>query len=768
MAELNVDEIKQEYKNTIEELINSNKITEAKYMIDEYEKRVKNDIDIFSMKAVIAIIENRFVVAESILDDGLKIDNNNFDMIYNKAYIYEVKNDIKMSIQYYNRAIEMSNSIEKISEMKNIIKNLKCKKSMDELIKKKILIGSPIHQKPNILKEFLSSLDKLNTEEFEIAYIFIDDNENSESSKILNSFLETHREVIICKSENVDNYNCNKNTHFWNEKLIWKVANFKNAMIKKAIELNFDYLFLIDSDLVMHPKTIKQLVLSEKDIISNIFWTKWSPNDEMRLPQVWISDQYVQYYKARNERISNEEVYLRHLQFINELKTPGTYEVGGLGACTLISRNALKSGVNFSEIKNVSFHGEDRHFCIRAQALGFNLYVDTHYPAYHIYREEDLAGVMDFKNKCDSGEFFIKKKISMVHTGLSGSNTMALLKLVPGYIKSKYDIEILRQSNSSQYIKSIMNSDVVIVTEGNYFLNKKTFNEKQKVIDLWHGFPLKAMGYVDKSEEFKDKIEFTWSNVDYITSYSKLFNKVMNKCINIPKDKYIITGAPRNDLLYISDGRSKLENLLKRKLCGKKVIFYMPTYRYTTRGNRVDGGRKWDNIFDIDGLDEKRLNTFLEQNNLFLILKIHPAEEVMVREYIKENSNIHLISSFDLENNDIDLYEILNSADLLITDYSSVYFDYLLLDRPIIFVPNDLEYYNSTRGFLLEPYEKWTPGPKVFNQESLENEILTSLNDNSYYKKQREEILNLVHKNSDGNSSVRVWKFIDKLMSCSE
>jgi hypothetical protein len=63
-----------------------------------------------------------------------------------------------------------------------------------------------------------------------------------------------------------------------------------------------------------------------------------------------------------------------------------------LGACTLISSKALKAGVNFSEIKNVSFWGEDRHFCIRASALGFSLFVDTRLPAYHIYREKDLDG----------------------------------------------------------------------------------------------------------------------------------------------------------------------------------------------------------------------------------------------------------------------------------------------------------------------------------------------------------------------------------------
>ncbi len=71
--------------------------------------------------------------------------------------------------------------------------------------------------------------------------------------------------------------------------------------------------------------------------------------------------------------------------------------MGGVGACTLITKSALSKGVNFKRIKNVTFWGEDIHFCIRAAVLGIPRFVDTHYPAYHIYRESDLAGVEDFK-----------------------------------------------------------------------------------------------------------------------------------------------------------------------------------------------------------------------------------------------------------------------------------------------------------------------------------------------------------------------------------
>ena len=117
------------------------------------------------------------------------------------------------------------------------------------------------------------------------------------------------------------------------------------------------------------------------------------------MPQVWVLDSYTLFEHGPLEKISEKEAYRRMGLFLEQLKKPGVYEVGGLGACTLISKPALQRPVSFKKIKNISFWGEDRHFCIRASAMGLSLFVDTHYPAYHIYRESDLSGVDEFKKK---------------------------------------------------------------------------------------------------------------------------------------------------------------------------------------------------------------------------------------------------------------------------------------------------------------------------------------------------------------------------------
>ncbi|GAB6555788.1 glycosyltransferase family 2 protein [Bacillus mobilis] len=254
----------------------------------------------------------------------------------------------------------------------------------------KILIGTPVHQDPEILKFYLSSLNELNMTNLMVDYCFIDDNIDSQSKFLLEDFKNnSSTNVKIIKSDFHDNYVKTNQNHQWNEHLIWKVANFKNQIIQEALVGNYDYLFFVDSDLVLQKNTLKHLIATDKDIVSEIFWTKWEL-DSIPLPQVWQKDTYTLFNHTPNEQLTPKEIQERTLSFLEMLKKPGTYEVGGLGALTLIKREALEKGVNFNEIKNISFWGEDRHFCIRATVLGIKLFVDTHHPAFHIYRKSDL------------------------------------------------------------------------------------------------------------------------------------------------------------------------------------------------------------------------------------------------------------------------------------------------------------------------------------------------------------------------------------------
>jgi len=262
-----------------------------------------------------------------------------------------------------------------------------------------ILIGSTIRQKPAILKEFLQSLAGLDRFGLKTDCLFIDNNDCPESSQLLKEFRMHGATVFLGTDRPAEPYRCTEETHYWNHTLIWKVAAYKDFILKFALDRSYSHVLIVDSDLILHPMTLKQLLAAGKDIVSEIFWTEWVPGTG-ELPQVWIEGQYS--FHSGGNNLPDDEKNRQAIQLLARLRAPGVYEVGGLGACTLISRNAISRGVSYRRISNVDYWGEDRHFCIRAVVLGFKLYVDTHCPAFHLYRESDLLRLAEYKNKLSS------------------------------------------------------------------------------------------------------------------------------------------------------------------------------------------------------------------------------------------------------------------------------------------------------------------------------------------------------------------------------
>lgn len=265
-------------------------------------------------------------------------------------------------------------------------------------MRKKILLGSPVRQKPEILTEFLRSLTELDTTGLSLGFFFVDDNEDALSSRMLRSFPCGEAGITVAYASDIvpDLSENSYSGHNWDYDLIERVADMKNHIIDAARARDYSHLFFIDSDIVLHPQSLKQLLSDEKDIVANIFWTRFSSWDTLH-PQVWQMDQRALYNPRDRKTKKRAYKTAKEIEFIESFKQKGVFQVGGLGACTLISHHVLEAGVNFSSLYNISFWGEDRSFCIRAVAAGFELFVDTHYPAYHIYRMTDLDGVEAFK-----------------------------------------------------------------------------------------------------------------------------------------------------------------------------------------------------------------------------------------------------------------------------------------------------------------------------------------------------------------------------------
>ncbi len=344
---------------------------------------------------------------------------------------------------------------------------------------RKILIGSPIRQKDNILREFLGSLKELNKDDLEVSYFFIDDNTNEKSSILLRDFQKENDRVrvvdanSICANTNMD-YKCDKRHHGWKKELILKVASLKNRIIEIAKNENFDYLFFVDSDIVLNRKTLTHLVSRNKEIISNIFWTEWVVGG-LLYPQVWMQDENAYFVKDWDiPDITKKEVNKKIDDFLHSMKIPGVYEVGGLGACTLISKNVLKSGVDFSILKNVSFWGEDRHFCIRAESLGYKLYVDTVYPAYHIYREEYINRVQEYK---ENGFLW-----DMCKTSRTSNSFYFKIKNRIKRVFRKINLKQMLKNTAKRFVATIYKHKRVVKKDNKIVLSMVVHNEEGKYL----------------------------------------------------------------------------------------------------------------------------------------------------------------------------------------------------------------------------------------------------------------------------------------------
>lgn len=310
-----------------------------------------------------------------------------------------------------------------------------------------------------------------------------------------------------------------------------------------------------------------------------------------------------------------------------------------------------------------------------------------------------------------------------------------------------------------------LRSRYIVVSHGNYSTIKAS---NQILVDLWHGMPLKAMGFVDNGETKESLVNFKRSSdsKDILIATSKNIKNALVSCFYIDPRKVYVTGQPRNDKLFSDGSRELLEHLTKTEIHKySKVVLFAPTFRVWSKINRVEGRSQIQNLFGFEDYSTQKFQDFICQKRILFLLKLHPFEEEYVLSHYQLPRNIVLIKSGFLQENFADLYEILGAVDILITDYSSIYFDFLLLNRPILFVPTDVKDYTRNRGFVLEPYNFWTPGPKATTFNDFLRELTKCIDDPEYYQSERTVINNLINTYQDGGSCKRVFDVVEKLGS---
>lgn len=315
-------------------------------------------------------------------------------------------------------------------------------------------------------------------------------------------------------------------------------------------------------------------------------------------------------------------------------------------------------------------------------------------------------------------------------------------------IKNVYFINYFGQITLSEKLKSrYINFTAKYIIDCNKLIYKK--NKNQKRLFLGHGMPYKSV-----TEYFA-----SIGNVDGMLSLSSFFTKDLSRLSSVDENKILNLGLPRNDDLF---SKSKDINSLFKNKSYKKIIMWLPTYRQ--RVNK-DSNLSMDHSFEL-GLpviynveNLKEINNLLKNLGILLVLKPHPAQDLSIIK-AEDLSNFVILTNKDLENADINLYEFLGQTDGLITDYSSVYYDYLLTDKPIAITTDDLEGYKKVFEFVYDDIFQVIKGEYVNTIEDFKNFLNNISIENDIAENERLNVKQTLHKFQDGNSSKRVYDFL--------
>lgn len=226
----------------------------------------------------------------------------------------------------------------------------------------------------------------------------------------------------------------------------------------------------------------------------------------------------------------------------------------------------------------------------------------------------------------------------------------------------------------------------------------------------------------------------------------------------VEKDKMIFTGFPRNDLL-LTDNDAKAKLGLEAY---DKIIFWLPTFRQRKdkKLGQYEMEVKGSGIPAIDTAEEMaKVNEYLKANNCLLILKPHPVQDLSA---MKESglSNFLIINDNDLKAKDIQLYELLGKCDAMITDYSSVYYDYLLTDKPIGLTIGDIGEYIEKRGFVYKNPLDILKGEYIYDTDGLISFLSNVKNNNDIAKTERTAVKNMIHTIQEPKSAELVGNYI--------
>lgn len=301
------------------------------------------------------------------------------------------------------------------------------------------------------------------------------------------------------------------------------------------------------------------------------------------------------------------------------------------------------------------------------------------------------------------------------------------------------------EKERGQYYRALCLAKYIFFTDAYGFA--RNCRRDQVRVQLWHGCG------------FKTRVNFVRceKRYEYTTVISGVYSKIHQEIYGLREDQVLVTGYAKQDWLFDGLEEQKWEWLQIPE--DAKCIFWLPTFRTATEALKTLSERQTDvetGLPIVDSVEKlARLNELLKKRKLMLLIKLHPFQD---RSAIAcENmSNIILLDNHELFTRDIQINQLLNRADALISDYSSAAVDFMLMDKPIAFTLDDVEEYASSRGFVFDPMKDWLPGKLIYTFEQFCNFLKEIAAGEDTTRDKRRVLTDKLHKYHDGNNCKRI------------
>lgn len=297
------------------------------------------------------------------------------------------------------------------------------------------------------------------------------------------------------------------------------------------------------------------------------------------------------------------------------------------------------------------------------------------------------------------------------------------------------------------------------LAKAKYLINNVTFDpvfskrEGQRYLNTWHSITVKTLGFdvPDGARYVKNELK-DFLMTDYLVSSNTFMTSIFDnsyKLKELYEGKYIEQGSPRNDLVTKTGRNDILDKLMESGTVvdrNKKIILYAPTYVGVSPSDvNPSCIEEYEALYGY-------LSEHIDMSQYELLIKPHNYVYRKLNEEKKAENRYVSVT--------IDTNELLSAVDILITDYSSIFFDYLLADRPILFYLSNYEKYQEIRGVYYKPEE--LPGPYTAELPQLAEYVNHIEQVREEYQERRNEMRAWACKYDDGEASLRVLNvFLD-------